>query len=163
VFSPAINKSLHAVLINICTNRSDLLLCRCYDGIIDKKMLSMQYNFLRAHIHCLVSTNIQQALMNTSGWNFFLHGESQFHTFASYTLNGQMPFSQTAPLHFPSFCMWLATVLRNKLILLQVIKLISPKILRRILCIQRMMCEQWCMNNEKRFTEKPFHVTKIFT
>jgi len=38
-----------------------------------------------AHIHCLVSVTVQQALINVNGCHFFLHGGIQFHTFASYT------------------------------------------------------------------------------
>jgi len=51
-----------------------------------------------AHIHCLVSISIQQALMNASECIFFPHGGIQWHTLASCTLSLQMPFCQTAPL-----------------------------------------------------------------
>jgi len=33
-----------------------------------------------AHMHCLVSINIQQITMNVSGCHFFPHGEIQFHS-----------------------------------------------------------------------------------
>ena len=48
-------------------------------------------------IHCLVSINVQQALINISGDHFFLQG-FYFHTFASYALPCQTPLRQTAPL-----------------------------------------------------------------
>ena len=38
-FSPATNKSLHAVHIKICTSGGDLLFHSCYDGVIPRKML----------------------------------------------------------------------------------------------------------------------------
>ena len=50
------------------------------------------------HIHCLISTNIQQVSMNVNGCNFFPHGGIPFQTLASYALPSQIPFSQTATL-----------------------------------------------------------------
>ena len=47
-----------------------------------------------AHIHCLVSINIQQMSVNVSG----CHGGIQWHTFSSCSLPCQTPFCQTAPL-----------------------------------------------------------------
>ena len=37
------NKSLHAMLIQICTNGGDPLFNSCYDGIIARKMLPMSF------------------------------------------------------------------------------------------------------------------------
>ena len=51
-----------------------------------------------AHIHYLVSINVEQAQMNVNGYNFFMHGYIKLHPFASYTLPCQTPFCQTAPL-----------------------------------------------------------------
>jgi len=51
-----------------------------------------------APIHCLLSTAIQQALMNVSGCHFFLHGGIQIHSCVPYMLLCQMMFCQTAPL-----------------------------------------------------------------
>ena len=38
-FSPAMNKSLHAILIKICTNGGASLSHSCQDGVIARKML----------------------------------------------------------------------------------------------------------------------------
>lgn len=51
-----------------------------------------------AHIHCLVSINIQQTSVNVSGCHFFHHGGIQWHTFASYIPPCQVLFCQSAPL-----------------------------------------------------------------
>ena len=51
-----------------------------------------------AHIHCLVSINVQQASTNVTGCHFFLHGGIQFHLFASYALPCQTSFSHAALL-----------------------------------------------------------------
>ena len=50
------------------------------------------------HIHWLVSINVEQALMNVSGFYFFLCGGIQWHTSASSALPCQTPLCQTAPL-----------------------------------------------------------------
>ena len=51
-----------------------------------------------ANIHCLVSVK-RSASVNECHWmQFFPHGGIQLHTFASYALPCQTPFSQTAPL-----------------------------------------------------------------
>ena len=60
-------KSLHAMLIQICMaiwNMTCLSHCchRCWNTPPTPYC---------AHIHCLVSINIQQVLMNVSGWHFF--------------------------------------------------------------------------------------------
>ena len=44
-FSSAMNKSLHATLIKICTIRGDSLFLSYYDSIITRKMLPMQSIF----------------------------------------------------------------------------------------------------------------------
>jgi len=51
-----------------------------------------------AHIHCLVSMNIQKASAKIKRCHFFPPGGLQQHTFASYTLPCQILFCQTAPL-----------------------------------------------------------------
>ena len=51
-----------------------------------------------ANIQCLASVNVQHASMNVTGCNFFQHGGSQLHTFASYALPCQTSFCQTATL-----------------------------------------------------------------
>jgi len=38
-FSPAMNKSLHAMLIKICTSGGDLLFQSCYDSVIAKTIV----------------------------------------------------------------------------------------------------------------------------
>ena len=45
VFSPAMNKSLHAAFIKICPSEGDPLFYSYYDGIIARKMLPMQFIF----------------------------------------------------------------------------------------------------------------------
>ena len=45
-FLPAMNKSLHAMLTKICTSEDDPLFHSCYDGIVPRKMLQMQFIFL---------------------------------------------------------------------------------------------------------------------
>ena len=44
-FSPAMNKSLHAALVNICTSGADPLYHSFYDGIIARKMLPIDSIF----------------------------------------------------------------------------------------------------------------------
>ena len=41
-FLPVMNKSLHAVLVKICTRGADPLFHGCYDDVIARKMLPMQ-------------------------------------------------------------------------------------------------------------------------
>ena len=55
-FLPAVNKSLHAVLIKPCT-------------VTTTEMHHPLPHYV--HIHCLVSINIQQASVNVSGCHFF--------------------------------------------------------------------------------------------
>ena len=73
----------------------------CYDRAITEAQHPLPHC---AHIHCLVSKNVQQASMNVNGCNFFSCGGIQWCTFASYALLYQIPFCQTAPL-LPSV-MW---------------------------------------------------------
>jgi len=44
-FLPAMNKSLHAALVNICTSGADPLYHSFYDGIIARKMLPIDSIF----------------------------------------------------------------------------------------------------------------------
>ena len=90
-FLPAINHSLHAMLIQICSTGGDPLLLtpllKCITHII----------VLTSTV--LVSRNVQEVAMNGCyGCYFFPHGGSQFHTFASSTLPCQAPLCQIAPL-----------------------------------------------------------------
>ena len=89
LFFPAMNESLHAVLKTACACEGDPL----------SPLLKHTTPLLHcAHIHCLVSINIQQTLVNNSGCSFFLHGGIQSHLFAPYSLPCQMSFCQTVPL-----------------------------------------------------------------
>jgi hypothetical protein len=45
--SPALNKSLHAALVKICTSGGDPLFHSSYDGVVARKMLSTQSIFHR--------------------------------------------------------------------------------------------------------------------
>jgi len=45
VFSPAMNESLKAVLIKICTSGGNLLFHYCYDGVVARKMFPMHSIF----------------------------------------------------------------------------------------------------------------------
>ena len=77
-FSPAMNKSLHAALVNICTSRGDPL-----------SLLPLLKCTIPPHcadIHCLISINVQHALMNVSGCHHFCTEE----------------FSDTALIHMRS-------------------------------------------------------------
>ena len=62
-FSPVMNKNLHAVLVKICTSRGDPL---SLSALLKCTTLCLHC----AHIHCLVSINIQQESMNVNGGNF---------------------------------------------------------------------------------------------
>ena len=75
-FSPAMNKSLHAMLVKMCTSRNDPYLPICYDGVIAEMHHPPPHC---AHILYLVTINFQQVLMNVNGCYFFLHGGT--HTF----------------------------------------------------------------------------------
>ena len=44
-FLPAVNKSLHAMLVIICTSKCDPLFHSCYEGIVARKMLPTQSLF----------------------------------------------------------------------------------------------------------------------
>ena len=89
-FPPVLNKRLHATLITIYTTRGDRLLLSPL-----LKCITLHHT---AHIHYLVSINIQQVPKNVSGCHFFQHGGIQFRTFASYALPSKMPFCQITPL-----------------------------------------------------------------
>ena len=63
VFSPAMNKSLHAELTKICTSGGDPL------SPLLKQNASPTPPC--AHIHCLISTDVQQASMHVCKCHFF--------------------------------------------------------------------------------------------
>ena len=63
-FSPRINRSLHALLIKICTSRGDHSHFWCCWNAPPRCV----------HIQCLISVNIQQASMNVSGFHVFYTG-----------------------------------------------------------------------------------------
>ena len=94
-FSPAMNKSLHATLIKICTGASDLLFHSCYDGILVRKMLLTQSNFHYARIYCLVS------IFSKHQWMFMRAIFSAWRnsvTDLCFVLPCQIPFCQTTSL-----------------------------------------------------------------
>jgi len=86
-FLPVMNRSLHAMLIKICTSKGDplslLLKCTTHPSL--------------CYIHCLVSTNVQQALMNINGHHFFFLEEfndtlvPSIHTSMSDTVLSECP------------------------------------------------------------------------
>ena len=80
--SPEMNKILHVTLVKICTAIRNMA---CF--LIALAAAETQHPLPHcAHIHCLVSTNIQQAQFNISRCHFFLTEE----------------FSSTPLLHTPS-------------------------------------------------------------
>lgn len=81
-FSPAMTKSLHAVLIKFCaTEVSTLTTTEMHDPLSHC-----------ADNCCWVSVNIQQVLMNGRGFNFFFSREEFEHTCVLYTLQCQTQF-----------------------------------------------------------------------
>ena len=64
------NKSLHAALMQIYISRGDQQRFHiCYNSVV---VVETYYALPHcAHIHCLVSINIQQALMNVNSAIFF--------------------------------------------------------------------------------------------
>ena len=66
-FLPAMHKSPHVVLINICMVIQNV-------PCLSLTVATAEMHHLPPHcanIHCLVSINVQQALMNVSDCNFF--------------------------------------------------------------------------------------------
>jgi len=55
------NKSLHAMLVKIHTSRDNQLFHSCYEGVIAEKHHPQPHC---AHIHFLVSINIQKTSMD---------------------------------------------------------------------------------------------------
>ena len=84
------NKSLHAVLVNMCTSRGDLL------------SLSPLLKDNTQHLILLMSTVWSIKTFSKCRWMsvsaIFSCGGIQWHTFASYSLPCQTPLCQTAPL-----------------------------------------------------------------
>ena len=68
-FLPAMNKSLHATLLKTYASRGDSLL----------PLLKRTTHCHCAHIHCLVSRNVQQASVNVSGGHFSTWRNSVTH------------------------------------------------------------------------------------
>ena len=66
-FSPVMNKSLHAVLVKVFSRR-DPLFHSCYNSITAETHHPPPRC---AHIHCLVSIHVQQALLNVNRCSFF--------------------------------------------------------------------------------------------
>jgi len=62
-FLPEMNKILHAVFVKICTSRGDPLLL--------SPLLNCTTHSLSVLIHCLIFSNVQQALMNIINCHFF--------------------------------------------------------------------------------------------
>ena len=50
MFSPVVNKSLHATFVKICTSRGDPLVHSRYDGITARKMLPMKSIFHQSEL-----------------------------------------------------------------------------------------------------------------
>lgn len=90
VFSLATNKSLHVMLVKICTSRGDPL------------SLLPQLKYTTHHLTVLTFTVWSPSTFSKhhqmSVGAIFPHGGIQWHTFASYTLPYQPPFCQPSPL-----------------------------------------------------------------
>ena len=85
VFLPAMNKSLHGILVKICTSGDDPL-------------LKQSTHHLTA-LHPLLHLHQHSASISECQWvPLFPHGEIQWHTFASYALPCQTPLCQTTPM-----------------------------------------------------------------
>ena len=85
-FLTAVNKSLHAMLIKMCTSRVDW---QCWNAWPTTSMCS----------HPLFGLHKCSTSISECHWvPFFPHGEIQWHIFASYPLPYQMPLCQTAHL-----------------------------------------------------------------
>jgi len=88
VFSPMINKSLHAVLVKICITGGNVL-----------SSLLKYSTTTSLCSHPLFGLHKHSASIDQCQWRpFFLHGWIQFHTLASYAVLCQTPFCQTASL-----------------------------------------------------------------
>jgi len=93
-FSPVMNKSLHAVLVNICMDVQNVTLlshycCHCWNAWLTTSLYS----------HPLFG--FQKCSSSTDEWqrvHFFLHRGLEFHTFASYALPSQTLFCQNKVL-----------------------------------------------------------------
>ena len=79
---PVMNKSLHAMLVKMCTSRGDPLF-HCWNYHSQSHC---------AHSHYLFSKHWWMS----RGAIFFPHGEIQLHTFASFWIPCQITFGQTA-------------------------------------------------------------------
>ena len=66
-FLPAMKKSLHTVLVNICTAIQNVA---CFHAAVTAAETHHPLPQC-VHIHCLVSISVQQALMDVYGCNFF--------------------------------------------------------------------------------------------
>ena len=88
--SPAVNKSLRAVLIKICTSRGDHCHCHCCRNAPPTPQC--------AHIHCSISINVQQVSMNVSGMSFFCMEELNTTPLLHPHFHVSDAFCQTAPL-----------------------------------------------------------------
>ena len=89
-FFMVINKSLHSVLVNICTSGGDPL-----------SLSPLLKHTLRASLcsHLLFSLHKQSSSISEYQWvPYFPHGENKWHTFAPYAVPHQTSFCQTAPL-----------------------------------------------------------------
>ena len=96
-FSSAMSKSLHAVLIKICTIFTRCLLHHCWSTPPTTSLCS----------HPLLDLHKCSGSIIECEWvTFFPLGEIWWHLFTSYTLPYQMPFCQTAPLLPPATRQW---------------------------------------------------------
>jgi len=93
-FSPAVEKSLHAMLIKIFMAIWNMTCfschcCHCWNAPPTTSLRS----------HPLFGLHTHSANINECQWvQWFLHGGIQFHSFASYALPLQTPFCQSATL-----------------------------------------------------------------
>jgi len=93
-FSLAMNKSLHAALVNISIAIQNMVCasfhcCHCWNSQPTASQRSHPLLDHRKH-----SANVNECQLVP----FFLHERIQFHTFVSYALPCQLLFCQTAPL-----------------------------------------------------------------
>ena len=70
-------------LIKTCTSADDPLSHSCCDGVVAEIHTPLLHC---AHIHCLISTSLQQALMNVNGCNYFSTWRIQWHIYATHAL-----------------------------------------------------------------------------
>ena len=96
-FLPAMNKSLHATLVNICMAVQNAT-CLSYHCPTVEMNPPPPPPPPPPSAHIQFDLQKHSASAKDSGCYFFLHECIQFHPFASYVLPCQMPMCQTSPL-----------------------------------------------------------------